>query len=133
MFQDIKIAQSCSVSEEFINMVAHQFPRKLIRNGKVDPMATLNMLGFRTNGLYDVSYEKDVYIRNNQFPSQVYKGSFYNGKLRNNLSKQGEEGYALYNTMFNLFSKYEVLQPNDLTGKEFECIMTIGCEREYSK
>ena len=132
MFKEIQNSQPCSVSEDFINMIANQFPDKLMKKGVVDVQRTLHLLGFRT-GLFDYVENKDVYIRDNKQPSRVYKGNFITGRLRNDLKKKGVAGYELYNYMENICSKIDVLQPSDLTAEVFKNIMEIGDLAEYSK
>lgn len=129
MFKDTLVQTNCSVSVDFVNMIAHAFPKNLVKDGEVLVGDTLHFLGFRQ----DINFNEDVYIRDNNNTLNVYKGSFYNGRLRDSLTKQGDAGYQLYNKLFNLFASVEVVQPNDLGEKTFESIQEIGSLREYSK
>lgn len=146
MFKELDIGGPCSVTYELVHEVARMFPDLFINeNDDIITLRVLWSLGFDIKpsdeyylrGVHEV---KDVIIRNNKKPSEVYKTSLYNGNIRRaeeGVYKNGKVKYSKkqWHPLKDLYDKFEVLQPKNLlhyfTKEDMMSILDIGTNRAY--
>lgn len=144
--EEVTEHNSCSVSHELVGVVAMSDPSRFKdEEGSLKLADILFYLGFKIdNEVKSKGYyvNEDVYIRDNNFPSRVYKTkAVYNGVVRNKMV--GYDGYEpIYcrytrHPLFDLYTQVEVVQPIDINKyiaeEAFESIDDIGEEKWYNE
>lgn len=148
MFKELDVGGPCSVTKELVHEIAHMFPTEFIKgDGEINLLRVLWSLGFKITSrdeyyLRGVLEVKDVIVRNNKLPSQVYKTDLYNGSIRRKDEGVDKNGKVIYSkkewhTLKDLYDKMEVLQPSDLfkyfSEDDMMNILNIGERGIYTK
>ena len=149
--KDLQINIPCSVSRELVIEVANMHP-EIFRDkeGNLILEAVLFALGFKINhnaynqGVYTIGVSKEgvesdgVWIRNKNYPSEVYRTVVYNGSLRNKIDyvKNGRIYYTKdWHQLAFAYINQEILQPDNLEDyfqpEEFCNILEVGELKAY--